>query len=169
MDRARKRFADNLTKLTAYNSELSVMGDRDWINQCTNDYIVHMSKRMWMYELVDVELPQIEKAVLGYLKMRALVESSTPVEFGNRVIRGTIVSMKQRCRNHEDCDQHWFGNVRTEDNNTIFTPLPPGSTRELIGQGIEYFAFITVSARDKTFGFAHHPKLMKLKENSNAS
>lgn len=168
MDRARKRFADNLAKLIDHNPDLSVLGDRKWIDDCTNDFIVHMSKKMWMHELADVEVVEINKAVSGYLKMRALVESSTPVESGNRLIKGVIVSMKQRCRTHELCGHHWYANVRTEDNNTIFTPLPPYSTRDLIGKEIEYFGFITVSARDKTFGFAHQVKLLNIKEESNA-
>src|SRR5690349_13895490 len=151
MDRARKRFADNLAKLTALNPNLSVLADRKWVDECTNNYVVHMCKKMWMSELTVDELMQFEKAATGYLKMQALVEQSTPVQDGNRIIRGTITSLKQRCRNHELCGQHWYANVRTEDNNTIYTPMPEGATPELIGQQVEFFAFITVSARDKTF------------------
>lgn len=177
MDKARKRFHDNVALLVAHNPKLAVMGDRNWTNECTNGYICHMAKKLWLYEYTSTEVLQVEKAVLGYLEILARRAEAQPVKPGGRVIKGEIFSVKQSCKHDGDpCEKHWFMNVRDADQkNTIYTPIPQFlmdelMPQELVGSTASFYAYITVSSRDETFGFAHHPKLMTItKEKYNAS
>lgn len=167
MDRARQRCKSNLDRLTAFNPALKVLGDRQWVDECENGFITYMAKKIWMYELTDDEVKQVNKAVTGYIKLRTMRSESTPVRPGNRVVKGTVINVKNQCREHETCGRHWYANVRTEEKNTIYTLLPPENYREdLVGQQVEFFACVTVSSRDKTFGFAHAVKLFKEKSNA---
>lgn len=177
MDRARQRFASNVELLKAHNPALSVMGDRDWTNACRNQYIQYMAKKLWLYEYKPHEVLQVEKAVLGYLDVEARRAEAQPVESGNRIIKGEVFSVKQNCRQHENaetCGKHWYMSVRdSEQKNTIYTPIPDAfltdSPRDLIGSQVSFYAYITASERDHTFGFAHRPKLMTIERESNAS
>jgi hypothetical protein len=177
MDRARKRFRDNVALLEAHNPKLAVMGDRSWTDACTNQYICHMAKKLWMYDYTPTEVVQLEKAVLGYLEITARRAEAQPVQPGGRVIKGEIFSVKQSCKHDGDpCEKHWYMNVRDADQkNTIYTPIPlevldVSMPQNLVGSTASFYAYITVSSRDETFGFAHHPKLMTItKEKDNAS
>lgn len=167
-DRAKQRFRMNLEKLIAFNSDLEVMGDRKWVDSCTNDYIAYMCKKIWMHELTEEEIRQANKAVTGYLQLRARVASSTKVQPGSQVVKGTVTRLKNKCQGHDDCGKHWYATVRTHQENTLYTRLPPGSYQEdLVGQDVEFYATVTVSSRDETFGFAH--QVILFKEKSNAS
>lgn len=178
MDRARKRFASNVALLEAHNPALAVMGDRNWTGACTNQYICHMAKKLWLYDYTPHEVLQVEKAVLGYLSVEARRAEAQPVTPGGRVVHGEVFSVKQNCK-HEDvegCGQHWYMNVRdSEEKNTIYTPIPrhvlEGRKPEsLMGATVSFYAYITRSERDNTFGFAHRPKLMTIqREGNNAS
>lgn len=168
MDRARKRFRDNLDKVVEVNPALEVLADQKWINNCTNNYIVHMARKMWLYDLTDEEIPGFSKAVTGYIDLLKRAAESTPVIPGNRTVKGVVMSARHSCRNHNVCDKHWSVNVRTEEQSTIYTPIPAELVDGIVGKDIEYFAYVTVSSRDETFGFAHAVKLLKIKEKSNA-
>jgi len=169
MDRARQRFADNVALLTSHDPELAVMGDRDWTNACTNGYIAHMAKAMWMRNFSDEEVTQVTKAVKGYLMIERRKAEATPVIPGGRVIHGEVFSVKKTCE-HDGCARHWRMNVRdTEHRNTIYTPIPFDILRgrdpkELVGLKVKFYAHISASERDETFGFAHKPKLMEIEE-----
>lgn len=171
MDRARQRFADNVKLLTEFNPALAVMGDRDWTNNCENSYICHMAKKLWMHPFTPDEVENVNKAVTGYLHREAVRAQSKPVKGGGRVIKGRITSVKKTCED-EDCTRHYRMNVRdTVEENTIYTPIPRALYEqwesegiELVGRDISFYAYITVSLRDNTFGFAHRPKLMEIKE-----
>ena len=174
MDRARQRFADNVALLTKFNPALAVMGDRDWTDKCENSYICHMAKKLWMHPLTQDEVENVNKAVTGYLYREAIKAQSNPVKAGGRVIKGQITSIKKTC-DHEEadgCTRHYRMNVRDGvEKNTIYTPIPRALYEqwesegiELVGRDVSFYAYITVSERDNTFGFAHRPKLMEIKE-----
>lgn len=168
MDNARKRFADNAALLKNHDPELAVMGDRDWTNNCTNDYIAHMAKAMWMRDFNEEEVKQVTKAVKGYLMIQRRKAEAEPVLPGGRIIHGEIVSVRQSCDHGPDCNKHWRMNVRDHTyKNTIYTPIPYGiiqgnTPEELKGSDVKFYAYISVSERDQTFGFAHRPKLMEI-------
>lgn len=176
MDKARQRVASNLAILKARNPELGVLGDQRWVNDCTNQYIQHMAKKIWMHELTDLEIEQVDKAVTGYLTMLRRRAEAGPVTPGGRIVKGEIFSVKKTC-DHDACYSHWRMNVRdTEEKNTIYTPILPDilglvdSPKDLVGCTVSFYAFVTVSTRDETFGFAHRPKLMTIqREGTNAS
>lgn len=172
MDRARQRFADNVALLTGFNPQLAVMGDREWTNKCDNPYVQHMAKKLWMHPFTEQEVEHVNKAVTGYLYRESLKADANPVQPGGRVIKGTIHSVKKTCE-HEGadiCTRHYRMNVRDAvDKNTIYTPIPRAVYEqwagiELVGREVSFYAYITVSERDNTFGFAHKPKLMEIKE-----
>jgi hypothetical protein len=174
MDRARQRFADNVELLKSFNPALAVMGDRDWTNNCENSYVQHMAKKLWMHPFTQEEVENVNKAVTGYLYRESLKANANPVQAGGRVIKGKIFSVKKTCEHEdaEDCTRHYRMNVRDAvDRNTIYTPIPRAIYEQwlseeidLIGRDVSFYAYITVSERDKTFGFAHRPKLMEIKE-----
>lgn len=170
MDGARKRFADNLARLEQYNPELAIMRNRDWTdNQCTNDFIRHMAKKLWMHPFTDDEVFQVNKAVTGYLLLEKRRREAAPMIGGGRVIHGEIFSVKKTC-DHTDCTRHYRMNVRDEQyKNTVYTPIPSKlfedwAPEELIGSSVSFYAYITVSDRDNTFGFAHRPTLMNIQK-----
>lgn len=173
MDKARQRFKHNVELLTAHDPALAVMGDRDWTNACENPYIQYMAKKLWLFDYRPDEVVQLAKAVTGYLKVLERRRLAQPVEPGNRIIKGEIASVRLSCpHDDESCIQHWFMSVRDMDHhNMIYTPIPRKvleecEAKDLVGQYTSYYAYITVSERDNTFGFAHRPKLMAItKEN----
>lgn len=171
MDNARRRFKENVDLLTQHDPDLAVMGDRDWTNACDNEFIQRMAKKLWLYDYTDRDVELITKAVKGYLKLLEHRSKAQPVEAGNRIVKGEVTSLKNSC-DHPNCRKHWYMNVRDENHSLVHTPIPesllPETPKSLIGQGVEFYAYVTVSARDNTFGFAHRPKLMTLKEDSHA-
>lgn len=176
MDRARQRFANNVELLKKFNPELAVMGDRDWTNACENSYIQHMAKKLWMYDLTEHEVQQVNKAVTGYLGVLRLREQATPVQSGGRVVKGEIFSVRPVCTDHPECGKHWKMNVRDHvERYAIYTPIPQEildewDPHDLVGRTVSYYAYLTASERDPSFGFAHRPKLMTIsEENRNAS
>lgn len=172
MDRARQRFADNIELLKKFNPELEIMSDRYWTDHCENSYIQHMAKKLWMHPFTEQEVEYVNKAVTGYLFRERQKAESEPVQPGGRVIKGTIMSVRKTCEHgdNEHCMKHYRMNVRdTEARNTLYTPLPYSflagyDPQALVGKSISFYAYVTVSTRDNTFGFAHKPKLMQLKE-----
>lgn len=174
MDAARKRFADNVELLKSFNPDMVVMGDREWTDtKCTNPYIQHMAKKLWMHNLTDAEVLSLNKAVTGYLMIEKRIAEAEPIQTGGRVVKGQIVSVKKTC-DHEDCLKHYRVNVRdAQYKNTVYTPIPANvfrewvgdsSEQELVGRDISFYAHISVSDRDETFGFAHKPKLMTIEK-----
>jgi len=167
VDKARQRFADNVALLTNHDPELAVMADRDWTNACTNEYIQHMAKVLWMRDYTEQDLLGVAKAVKGYLLVQRRKAEAAPMIAGGRIIHGEICTVRKHC-DHENCDKHWRMNVRDFTyKNTIYTPIPYGivqmyDPRELVGMSVKYYAHISVSERDETFGFAHRPKLMEV-------
>jgi hypothetical protein len=168
VDKARQRFADNVALLTKFDPELAVMGDREWTNACTNEFIQYMAKKLWLFDYRDDEVEQVAKAVKGYLMVQRLKAEAKPMVPGGRIIHGEICSVKKHC-DHEDCTKHWRMNVRDHTyKNMVYTPIPYGimqqypDPKKLIGMDVKYYAHITVSDRDETFGFAHQPKLMEV-------
>lgn len=175
MDRARKRFQDNVSKLTAHNPELAIMGDRDWTASCGHPFIERMAKKLWLYDYSDRDVEQIEKAVTGFLSIQRQRAEAEPVVPGGQIVKGRIMSVKRACDSHGDCLQHWYMNVKQDGpRNILYTPIPEEYIEEdphkLIGDTVSFYAYVTVSDRDKTFGFAHRPKLMTItqKEKTNA-
>jgi len=176
MDRARQRFANNVQLLRNFNEALSVMGDRDWTNACENSYIQHMAKKLWMHDFTPEEVRQVDKAVRGYLAVLNLRAQANPVVSGGRVVKGEIFSVKEVCDDHPPCGKHWKMNVRDHvERYAIYTPIPPEvldewNPEDLVGRTVSYYAYLTASERDPSFGFAHRPKLMTIsEENRNAS
>jgi len=177
MDRARKRFADNVQMLEAHNPKLAVMGDRDWTGACTNQYICHMAKKLWLHDLTPTEVLALEKAVLGYLSVLERRAQAKPVTPGGKIIKGQVFSVKQACKHDApQCDEHWYMNVRDEvEKNAIYTPIPievleKWVPTDLVGHTVSFYAYVTASGRDETFGFAHRPRLMTIsEEKANAS
>lgn len=174
MDRARQRFASNLRLLTKFNAELVVMGDRNWTNECHNSYIQHMAKKMWLYDFTPLEVTQVNKAVTGYLGLLELRAKANPVKPGGHVVKGEILSVKRVCEDQE-CSRHWKMGVRDDvEGYSIYTPIPLDiadqytDMTELIGHTVSYYAYLTASERDPSFGFAHRPKLMTIEEKRNA-
>lgn len=171
MDKARQRFKDNVKLLIEHDLALAVMGDREWTGACENEFIVRMAKKLWLFDYNDRDVELVTKAVKGYLKLledRALAQ---PVVPGNRVVKGLITSVKKSC-DHPDCRKHWYMNVRDDGFSLIYTPIAesllPATPKDLVGQQASFWAYVTVSVRDKTFGFAHRVKLMTIRENSHA-
>lgn len=178
MDRARQRFASNSELLAKFNPDLGVMGDREWTDACENPYIQHMAKKMWMHNLTETEVVQINKAVTGYLDVLRIRAQAQPVQPGGQIVRGEIFSIRRVCPDHHgpECQRHWKMNVRDEEKKyAVYTPIPQSildvwSPEELIGHTVSYYAYLTPSQRDPGFGFAHRPKLMTIyKEKRNAS
>lgn len=168
MDRARQRFADNVDLLTKFNPELAVMGDRDWTNACTNEYVQHMAKKLWMHPFTDQEVEHVNKAVSGYLLRERRRAEAQPQVPGGRVVKGEVFSVKKAC-DHTNCRKHYKMNIRDHEyKNTLYTPIPephlPQDPETLVGADVSFYAYITVSERDNTFGFAHKPKLMEIKK-----
>lgn len=172
MDKARQRFKDNVELLTKHDPDLAVMGDREWTARCDNEFIQRMAKKLWLFDYTPNDVYHITKAVKGYLKVLEHREKAQPVQPGSRVVKGEITSVKKSC-DHPDCIKHWYMNVRDENHSSVYTPIPssllPERPKDLVGNEASFFAYVTVSVRDKTFGFAHRPKLMTIKENSHAS
>jgi hypothetical protein len=175
MDRARKRFQTNVEKLTAHNPELAVMGDRDWTASCGHPFIERMAKKLWLFDYSERDIEQIEKAVTGFLSIQRQRAEAEPVRPGGQVVKGRIMSVKQACDSHGDCPHHWYMNVKSEEaRHILYTPIPveyaEQGPHELIGDTISFYAYVTVSERDETFGFAHRPKLMTItkREKQNA-
>jgi hypothetical protein len=170
MDRARQRFANNVQLLRNFNDALSVMGDRDWTNACENSYIQHMAKKLWMHDFTPEEVRQVDKAVRGYLAVLNLRAQANPVVSGGRVVKGEIFSVKEVCDDHDPCGKHWKMNVRDHiERYAIYTPIPPEildewDPQDLVGRTVSYYAYLTASERDPSFGFAHRPKLMTISE-----
>jgi hypothetical protein len=131
-----------------------------------------MAKKLWLFDFTDRDIEFTTKAVKGYLKVLDHRSKAQPVVKGNRVIHGEITSVKKSC-DHVDCRRHWYMNVRDENHSLVYTPIPdtmlPDNPKSLVEQHVSFYAYVTVSARDITFGFAHRPKLMTIKENQNAS
>lgn len=176
MDRARVRFANNVALLTKFNEELAVMGDRDWTNACENQYIQYMAKKLWLFDFSEEEVKQVNKAVTGYLGVLKLRAQANPVQAGGRIVKGEIFSVRRSCEHGDDCSKHWRMNVRDHvERYAIYTPIPEElleefEPRELMGRTVSYFAYLTVSRRDPSFGFAHRPKFMTIsREHRNAS
>lgn len=171
MDNARRRFKENVELLTKHDPALAVMGDRDWTNACDNEFIQRMAKKLWLFDYTEHDVELITKAVKGYLKVLEHRAKAQPVERGNRIVKGEITSLKKSC-DHPDCRRHWYMNVRDQNHSLVYTPIPdtllPENPKDLVGQYVEFYAFVTVSVRDHTFGFAHRPKLMTIKEDSHA-
>lgn len=168
MDKARQRFADNVALLTNHDPELAVMGDRDWTNACTNEFIQYMAKKLWLFPYEQKDVDAVTKAVKGYLMVQRRKAEAEPMIEGGRIIHGLICSVKKHC-DHTDCNKHWRMNVRDYTHkNMVYTPIPYGimqqytDPRELVGMSVKYYAHITVSLQDETFGFAHKPKLMEV-------
>ena len=170
MDRARQRFANNVQLLRNFNDALSVMGDRDWTNACENSYIQHMAKKLWMHDFTPEEVRQVDKAVRGSLAVLNLRAQANPVVSGGRVVKGEIFSVKEVCVDHDPCGKHWKMNVRDHiERYAIYTPIPPEilddwDPQDLVGRTVSYYAYLTASERDPSFGFAHRPKLMTISE-----
>lgn len=168
VDRARQRFANNVALLTNHDPELAVMGDRDWTNSCTNEYVQYMAKKLWMHDFTPDDVAGLTKAVKGYLMIERRRAEAEPMIAGGRIIHGEIVSVRKHCDHGDDCQKHWRMNVRDYTHkNTIYTPIPYGimqmhEPKNLVGMSVKYYAYISVSERDKTFGFAHRPKLMEV-------
>lgn len=168
VDKARQRFADNVALLTNHDPELAVMGDREWTNACTNEYIQYMAKKLWLHEYSEEDVLQVTKAVTGYLMIMRRKAEAEPMIPGGRIIHGEICSVRKHC-DHDGCEKHWRMNVRDYTHkNTVYTPIPYGimqsyqNPKDLVGMSVKYYAYITVSERDQTFGFAHRPKLMEV-------
>ena len=175
MDRARQRFNANLRLLTGYNQRLAVMGDREWVNDCANDFIQRMARKMWLYYLTPREVDQVNRAVEGWLTVIELREKANPVQAGIHMVKGKVLSARPTC-DHLDCRRHWKMNVRDENEHyAIYTPIPEEwlegrEPAQLIGLTVSYVAYLTSSDRDPSFGFAHRPKLMTIyEEKQNAS
>ena len=130
-----------------------------------------MAKKLWLFDYTEHDVELITKAVKGYLKVLEHRAKAQPVERGNRIVKGEITSLKKSC-DHPDCRRHWYMNVRDQNHSLVYTPIPdtllPENPKDLVGQYVEFYAFVTVSVRDHTFGFAHRPKLMTIKEDSHA-
>lgn len=171
MDKARQRFKDNVKLLTEHDPALAVMGDRDWTGACENEFIVRMAKKLWLFDYNPRDVELVTKAVKGYLKLLEHRKLAQPVVPGNRVVKGVVTSVKKSC-DHPDCRRHWYINVRDEGYSLIYTPIAesllPTPPKALVGQQVSYFAYVTASVRDNTFGFAHRVKLMTIKDNSHA-
>lgn len=172
MDNARRRFRDNVALLTKHDPDLAVMGDREWTNACDNEFIQRMAKKLWLFDYNDRDIELITKAVKGYLKVLEHRAKAQPVQRGNRVIHGEVTSLKKSC-DHPNCRKHWYMNVRDENHSLVYTPIPedllPENPKDLVGRQVSFYAFVSASARDNTFGFAHRPKLMTIKEEQHAS
>jgi hypothetical protein len=168
VDKARQRFADNVALLTKHDPELAVMGDRDWTNACTNEFIQHMAKVLWMRDYTEQDVLSVTKAVKGYLLVLRRKAEAEPMIPGGRIIHGEICTVRQHCDHGPSCQKHWRMNVRDYTHkNTIYTPIPYGimqmyEPKDLVGMSVKYYAHISVSERDNTFGFAHRPKLMEV-------
>lgn len=172
MDNARLRFKRNVELLTEHDPDLAVMGDREWTNACENEFIQRMAKKLWLFDYTPNDVYHITKAVKGYLKVLENRAKAKPVVKGDRIVKGEITSIRKSC-DHESCRKHYYMNVRDENYSSVYTPVPepllPAPAKDLVGCEVSFYAYVTVSARDNTFGFAHRPKLMTIKENSNAS
>lgn len=172
MDNARRRFKENVELLTKHDPDLAVMGDREWTSTCDNEFIQRMAKKLWLFDYTPRDVELVTKAVKGYLKLIEHRAKAQPVEKGNRVVRGEITSLRKSC-DHTDCNKHWYMNVRDENFSLVYTPISeyllPANPKQLVGCEISFYAYVTVSGRDITFGFAHRPRLMTIKEKANAS
>ena len=168
MDRAHVRHQENLAKLVEYNPELSVMADQEWIDSCRNEYIVKMAKKMYLYPLMAHEIRQIDKAVTGYLAMLESKRDHQPVPRGNGIVTGVVTHVKMTC-DHENCSKHLKMSILEDNRYTIYAPVVPDilgadDPSSLIGDRVSFYASLTRSDRDPTFGFAHKPKLMRRKK-----